>query len=333
LAPFVPHAFYPVFYLFPVTFESARMATDAVNLNPDYVTRWMGLSWTCCGLASLMLARYGARGIFGWRTLGRQLVFAALAFGTIFGGFRSMLLQLVLTLGIVFYIEGLLTTRRLPLLVLGGVLGATLVVLFANRMPLNVQRSLSVVPGLDLNPLAVRNAEASSAWRLEMWQDVLPEVPQYLILGKGLGINPAEMASLQMSEGFGNVEGGLAGTELVGDYHNGPLSVIIPFGLFGVAGFAWFVIAVWKVLSRNFRYGDPSLQNINRLLFAFFVAKLFMFLFVTGGFGADLQLFVGFVGLSISLNGGVEARPIVARTKAAPVRLRPDSLLGRPVAA
>ncbi len=323
MAPFVPRAFYPMFYLFPVNFGSAAMAMGGAT--PE-ITRASGVSNLSYGLACLMLARYGVRGIFSWRSLGRQLVFAALAIGAVFGGYRSILLLFLMTFGTVMYLEGLWTSRRLPLLVLGGVLGAALLVLFANRMPLNIQRSLSVLPGLDLNPIATQSAQVSSDWRLEMWRDVLPEVPQYLILGKGLVFKESEAAAAQ-------IEGGLAGTEVAGDYHNGPLSVIIPFGLFGVAGFAWFIVAAWKVLRRNCRYGDPSLLNINRLLFAYFVAKVFLFLFVVGGFSGNLQEMIGIVALGISLNGGVAARPIMARTRAAPDRAKLKPLLQRPVVA
>jgi len=38
------------------------------------------------------------------------------------------------------------------------------------------------------------------------------------------------------------------GAELAGDYHNGPLSVIIPFGVFGVIAFVWFLLRASKGL-------------------------------------------------------------------------------------
>ena len=64
-----------------------------------------------------------------------------------------------------------------------------------------------------------------------MWREVLPQIPQYLLVGKGYTFSAAEQAEL-MSR---NIES----FELVGDYHNGPLSVILPLGIPGVIAFVW----------------------------------------------------------------------------------------------
>jgi hypothetical protein len=35
---------------------------------------------------------------------------------------------------------------------------------------------------------------------------------------------------------------------VTGDFHNGPLSLVLPFGLSGVIGFIWFLVAGGRVL-------------------------------------------------------------------------------------
>ena len=175
-------------------------------------------------------------------------------------------------------------------------------------MPLleRVQRSLAFLP-IKLDPIAADNARASTDWRLAMWLDVLPQIPQYLILGKGLGINlhDLDMERDHLNKG----EGAGAASALAGDYHNGPLSLIIPFGLFGVAGFIWFLVASLKVLYRNYKFGDHDLLLFNRFFLAQFIVKIIIFVFVFGSFYGDLIYFVGIVGMSIALNHGV-ARPV-----------------------
>jgi hypothetical protein len=47
-------------------------------------------------------------------------------------------------------------------------------------------------------------------------------------------------------------------------------------------------------------------------LFASFIAKVVVFIFIVGGFYGDVQAFAGILGLSVCLNGGV------ARTSAVP---------------
>ena len=143
----------------------------------------------------------------------------------------------------------------------------------------------------------------------------MPSIPQYLILGKGLGIDAGALDEL--SRGMNRGEIGASGSELAGDYHNGPLSVIIPFGLFGVAGFLWFLVAGLRVLYRNYRFGDPAFVTFNRFLLAFFIVKVVMFVFVFGSFYSEFLVYTGMVGMSVALNGGLRGPvevPVVRQT-------------------
>src|SRR2546428_13711322 len=62
--------------------------------------------------------------------------------------------------------------------------------------------------------------------------------------------------------------GGTEDVELVGDYHNGPISVISPFGIFGVLAFGWFLVAGLRALHRNYQFGHPAYRQMNRFLLA-----------------------------------------------------------------
>ena len=104
---------------------------------------------------------------------------------------------------------------------------------------------------------------------------------------------------------------------LAGDYHNGPLSVIIPFGIWGVIAFVWFVVASLRVLYRNYKYCDPSLRIINAFLFAAFLTRIIIFTIVYGAFDGDMRFLVGYVGFSVCLNRGVCRRPSEAEQRAA----------------
>ena len=95
---------------------------------------------------------------------------------------------------------------------------------------------------------------------------------------------------------------------MAGDYHNGPLSVIIPFGVAGMIGWLRFLWASLRVIYQNYQFGDPAYHRINTFLFAYFLVKAVFFFTVFGGLGSDIIMFTGLVGLSVSLNGGV-AKP------------------------
>ena len=101
---------------------------------------------------------------------------------------------------------------------------------------------------------------------------------------------------------------------MAGDYHNGPLSVVIPFGIYGLVGFIWFVAAAFRFLYRNYRFGDPALRQINIFLLAAFTAKIVFFVFLFGALSYEFYMFTGLIGFSVSLNGEAEVASSTVET-------------------
>jgi hypothetical protein len=255
-----------------------------------------------------MLAKFGFRGLFDvskpWRM---GLFLASLVFGML-GGYRGLLILFGLSFIPQFFFEGLHRTRLLPLVLIGGLLAAALTIPFASKMPFMVQRTLSIVPFIKLDPMVTMDAEATVDWRFKMWTAVTRMVPEYLWLGKGFGFTAADFARInRMSESSDAAENW--DSTAVGNYHNGPLSVIITFGIWGAIAFAWFLTASVRALYANFRWGDSELHRINTLLFSVYIGKTVVFLIVGGGIESDMAQFAGWLGLSIALNGGIASRP------------------------
>jgi hypothetical protein len=203
------------------------------------------------------------------------------------------------------------------------IVGAGLVVLFASRMPPAIQRSLAFLP-LQIDPVIKYDAQGTSEWRWNMWMDVVPQIPQHLIVGKGYSFNAREASQLRNTT---------EGSELVGDYHSGPLSVIVPFGIFGSIGFLWLMVAGLRVLYQNYHYGDPAYHHYNIFLFAYFIAKLTLFFLIFGSLYSDLPFFLGLLALSISLNGGVAKPAVVPQPKVVFNRFRLHPSVRRPMGA
>jgi hypothetical protein len=300
--------FYPLFLFFPP--EATNGVENPMgNVN---ITRLGGLAGAGTAIVYTLLARYGVEKTFRFRKPWRLILFFVCIFLSMFGGFRSSLIQLAIVFCIVYYLEGLLRSRLTPMILLAIVCTGTAMLPFVERLPLSIQRTLSFLP-IPVDPIAKMDAEGSSEWRLKIWKNVVPQIPQYLIIGKGYSMNAADVEAFSGSGGEGI---GINGSEAAGDYHNGPLSVIIPFGIFGAAAFVWFLISGMRVLYRNYYYGDPDCRLFNRFLFAYFVTKVIGFFLIFGGFYGDLVGFTGILGLSVSLNGGVAkvAVPPVARS-------------------
>ncbi len=300
-------AFRFLYIFFPTITQTAAFSSNPFAL--ESMEAFGGVAVAGGALAFALVARYGVEGVLNLRKLWRPALLTLGVVSTFFGGYRSTVILVGMTLVLVFCFEGVWRTRLMPIFLLGVLLVGGVVVSFSDRLPLSCQRCLTFLP-LKIDPAVRINAEGSSDWRLEIWQSLLPQVPRYLLLGKGLTFDANDMAmNMTMGSGVGGEVGGQ--TTLAADYHNGPLSLIIPFGIWGAAGFLWFLIASLKVLWANYKYGDPDIRNTNTWVLSYFIAKMVIFLVVVGGFYSDLMVFVGLIGFSVSLNGGV-AKPALA---------------------
>ncbi|MEO8426278.1 MAG: O-antigen ligase family protein, partial [Verrucomicrobiota bacterium] len=291
---------YFLFVLFPATAASLQAATQ------DTLMRLNGLAFAALAGFDYMLMRFGIRGVLELTKPWRLLSFLALIAVSLLGGYRSLVLILFFILVFQFAFEGLLRSRLFPVVLLFSLIAITFVIAFIQDMPLSVQRSLSFLP-LEVDPMAWQDAAGTAEWRFQMWKAVLPDVPKYLLLGKGFAFSGTDYMLTQeaMRQGlFTSFED----TLISGNYHNGILTLIIPFGLLGLLSFLWFCAAAIRVLYRNYRHGTESLKLINTFLLAYFCARLVFYLTLYGQFDLDLVLFTGTVGLSVALNGGVRTR-------------------------
>jgi O-antigen ligase len=273
------------------------------------MVRFAGIYGTATVLYYFMLVKYGIRGLFTLNRPWRLLFFLAVTFASLMGGFRSAFVTIVLVFSLQFYLEGLHKTGLLPALVLGVILASAVVFPFVKHFPISIQRTLSFLP-IEVDSVARMDAESSTDWRLEIWKAVLPQVPKYLLLGKGLGMK-AEDYDFTISHVTGAMQAfseDQSWAALASDYHSGPLSLVIPFGIWGVLAFLWLIVAGCRVLYKNYRYGDSDLRIANSYLLAAFIVKIIVFFFIFGGFYGDMHAFVGVLGMSVALNGGVAQR-------------------------
>jgi hypothetical protein len=251
-----------------------------------------------------LLLRYGIKGLFGSvgpQRIGRLTLLALAMVVTLLGGYRVFLLISGMMVIIMFFLEGLHRTRMVITFLVIIVLCGSGVVLFAEHLPLVIQRSISFLP-IELDPTARADAEATLEWRLEMWKIIIPEVPKYLLHGKGFTFSSVDFALTQIAIQKG-IYKAYEDTLITGNYHNGILTTIIPFGIWGVIGFFWFAWASFKFLLRNYRQSLPELKSLNRFLLAYFCVRVLVFLLAYGQFDLDMAALTGVVGLGAAING------------------------------
>ena len=313
--------FYFLYYLVPAGMASFQVATDYGLTDID---RIVGLAPACSAVFCFLLAHYGIRGIFDWTKPWRLLFLLVTLGASFFAGFRSMPVTLVMVFCVQFYFEGLCRTRFLPIIATVALFGLLIVVIVSDKLPPVVQRAISFLP-VKVDADVRADAKESTEWRFQIWSIVWKDVPKYLLLGKGYGIDPTELFLTTESIRLGlmnNWEESL----LAGDYHSGPLSILIPFGLPGLAAFLWLLGAGFWVLHSNYRYGDARLRRVNTVLLSYYSVYCIAFFLLFGAFCTQLYIFLGVVGLNVSLNGGVKRRaPMKVNSIPAPVLLEFES--------
>jgi hypothetical protein len=264
------------------------------------------------GVCAWILATRGIRGVLDLRRPWPFLV-SVLCLGLgMLGGFRSFVLGILLTYVVMFFVEGLHRTWYLGVVLAILLAGGGLTFTFVDRLPTSIQRSLSFLP-IKVDPVVRQDAESSLEWRYQMWDLLRPEIPRYLFLGKGFAIDPGAMQVSHFNAQFGyGIQAEWA--ILSGDYHNGPLSVLIPFGIFGALAFLWFLVAATLRLRQHCLrpHEDRQLQHINRALFTLFIVHIIFFLFLFGDLSSGLVKLVFLVGLAECFNAPAAAPAAVA---------------------
>jgi hypothetical protein len=312
--------FYFLFLLFPPEWAIAQAASE---YQLGGFTRIGGLAPASLAMISFLLVRYGIKGTLSLRSPWRLALLLFAMTAGLFSGFRGTLALMLMLFAIQFFLEGLHKTKFLGVVVVACVLIGATVLPIADRLPLPVQRCLTMLP-LDLDATAIDAARGSTDWRLEMWRSVIPDIPKYFWLGKGFAIDPKDLYFAQQNISL-RVIAPYEAALVAGDYHSGPLTLMLPFGIWGVLGFIWFCVASLKVLWRNYKYGDEEIHNLNTYLLTIFIARLAYFILIFGAFYMDLAIFTGIIGLSVSLNRGVASpktapEPVAAEPEEEPVR-------------
>ena len=292
--------FYFFFWFFPV-----KLATLQYQAQGEMV-RLSGVTFAMWAVVFTLGVRYGIRGISDVTRPWRLILFLGAIAVSLLGGYRSSLVVIFFVFSFQFLFEGLLRSRLLIVYTLLGMLGAVFLVAFIDQMPLSVQRSVSFLP-IDIDPIAKMDAANTLDWRLQIWKTVLPEVPKYLLLGKGYSFSGTDYLLVQEAINRGAYNS-YEHVLISGNYHSGILTILIPFGVWGMLAFLWFSWAGFRVLYQAFKNGPKELIQINTFLLSFFCGYWVYYFFLYGQFDLEFMKFAAVIGLSIALNDGVWTR-------------------------
>ena len=317
-----------LFYFLPT--ETAVLQHIGETMGYSGVVRLSGVAFACMAMIHYMLARYGINGIINTWKFWRILTFAGVIVLSMMGGYRAVLIVIALIMIFQFFYEGLHRTAALPIYACIFFIVSVLTIANIQRMPLAVQRSLSFLP-VEVDSVAANDASGTLEWRLEIWRNVIKEVPDYFWYGKGFSYKGVDY---QLT--FEAVKKGIyAAYEHVlidGAYHHGLLTIIIPLGIWGIIGFFWLGINGLKLIRYNYVNSPPDLKSINTLVLSYFSAHLLFYCTLYGQFHLDIATFTSLIGFSMALNRSVreQERQSAAQNKSENQKAQSESEVPAP---
>jgi hypothetical protein len=166
------------------------------------------------------------------------LIVLSLGFAAM-SGFRNQIIAVGLTFIFGILYRGGISQVFMAFMTLIFAVGTLAIVNSMVPLPVNIQRSLSFLPGT-WDADVKRDAENSTEWRMEIWKEVML-TDRWIMnkwLGDGLGLSAKELAAQQViSEksfsisGLGHHQDAILSS---GDYHSGPIQTIRTIGYFGL---------------------------------------------------------------------------------------------------
>jgi O-antigen ligase len=180
-------------------------------------------------------------------------------------GHRIGVIRLILIMFIYFFVTNKNTRARfLSFACLAGIFALAGIYASAPYLPQTVQRSVSFLPGINIDFNAEISAFSTSEWRLNVWRDALSEIPNYFWLGKGYTFPANIQQQLMLSGTRDHIERWAFETSA---FHNGLLSLLIGMGisglLIGCGLLIHFVIRFYRIATKDWE---------NKDLYSFFVS-------------------------------------------------------------
>jgi hypothetical protein len=199
-----------------------------------------------------------------------------------FSGFRSRIIVLAVFFAGLMYLSRAITVYKVMTACCAGILVYMTLFMYVDKMPLSMQRTVSFVPGIKGSVIVSQDAQGTVEWRLELWKMGWKTLPKYWLVGKGYAFNANEMdAALRGVKYEGDL---LAWAMVSGSYHNGPLSLLLGLGIFGLlSGLFFLFMVIWRhwIFYRN-PWQSERLRLMHLAFYTYFIINVGFFLLFYG---------------------------------------------------
>jgi len=221
-----------------------------------------------------------------------QVVFTG-AIAIVLAGLSGHRIALV-KMGLAAAVYAVLRWRRIPSPVrvkafAAGIAALILIYAVIPIMPGGFQRMFSVLPGIRVEALAAFDAASTSEWRIEMWRQMISMIPDYLLIGRGLGFDLQEAyGAYTMASDRGTQH---AFFIAVHNYHSGPLWAIIDLGGTGALLLFGFMMTVLVRFRKRLHWNYSAASGAIYIVFyAILISHFISFLSVFGYHGDVIKM-------------------------------------------
>lgn len=241
------------------------------------------------------------------------LIVCLMALGAL-GGHRITIVILPAVMFISAYFQRTLTFGKFVVGVAVAVVGLTVAYQSARHLPFAAQRMLSILPGIDIDPIAQMDAENTAIGRDVMRRVATDVMPNFLLVGRGLGYVP-DLGNLYAHgelDIYGIVERNLEN----GAFYSGAPSLLVNLGVPGALGAFLFLGSIsWLALRILFhirRHGcHNSFERTACHLSSLWLVQLAIFLTTTGDAGFLMTTFGLWSGLILICHWHLVRKPYV----------------------
>ncbi len=171
------------------------------------------------------------------------------AIAIMFSGYRSYLVAYL----IVTFVSAFFLYRKRSLLItfaLSSSVALYLVFLIIiDYVSFAIQRALSFIPGLKVEGIALENALDTTTWRIEIWELALQDFWKYALIGRGLAWEISGWTNLFHGNWYQTPTFFYANH----NYHSGPVTVLIDYGLPGTILWLGLQTIAIKDLGKSFK--------------------------------------------------------------------------------
>jgi len=206
---------------------------------------------------------------------------AGVLFMGMLSGHRIILVDVFGVILILAYAQRMFTPRSVMISGMGLSFFLLIIYMFADQMPMAVQRAVSILPGLDVQQAAYDDAFGTLGTRSMLREIGMEMIPEYFWIGRGFSFSASDNLTM-LSDPTG-----LDLHVAQGRFYNGLIGLMVNTGIFGTLFMMILMlggsILAWRIIKRVRVLGsDDVFLRLSGIAASFWLANIITFLLLHG---------------------------------------------------